>query len=140
MANRLQKDILSCSPSDSFAGSGVAGTSAVFNATVLRTKDRRLAILRETPAIQTTARSETCSKTTDVAEAAYTKAVASVLKALICSGGDDAVYVLRGALRGQYDDTDGHFLLDGRLVGTGSAAPALVDFIMGVRLAQSQPR
>ena len=44
-------------------------------------------------------------KDASVGEAAYAKAVASVLKALVCSGGNDAVDVLRGISRGQYTRT-----------------------------------
>ncbi len=55
-----------------------------------------------------------------VDDAAYAKALAVVLKTLVCSGGDDAAYVVRGLLR-QYD---------GRLTATGPEAPALIDFIM----------
>ena len=53
-----------------------------------------------------------------VDDAAYAKALAAELKALVCSGGKDAIYVLRGL--GFRD----------RLAGTGPEAPALADFIM----------
>ena len=54
-----------------------------------------------------------------VDDAAYAKALAAALKTLVCSGGDDAAYVLRG-------------LLDEPAASpqTVREAPALVDFIM----------
>jgi uncharacterized protein YjbI with pentapeptide repeats len=56
-----------------------------------------------------------------IQNAAYAKALALALKMLVCSGGDDVTYILRGLLRG----------LDGsRLAHAGPEAPALIDFIM----------
>jgi uncharacterized protein YjbI with pentapeptide repeats len=68
-----------------------------------------------------------------VDEAAYTKSLASELKALVCSGGDNAIYVLRGI---QSDDVRTRALLSlvvdlrSRLEAAGPEAPALADFIM----------
>jgi hypothetical protein len=53
-----------------------------------------------------------------VAEPDYTKALGLVLKPLICAGGDDTAHVLHG------------IVWNGRLVGTGPEAPALIDFIL----------
>ena len=53
-----------------------------------------------------------------VAEPDYTKALGLVLKSLICAAGDDTAYVLHG------------IVWNGRLVGTGPEAPALIDFIL----------
>ena len=56
----------------------------------------------------------------NVDDAAYNKALAANLRALVCTGHDDAVYVLRGVA----------YPLVGRLTATGSGASGLVDFIM----------
>jgi uncharacterized protein YjbI with pentapeptide repeats len=48
----------------------------------------------------------------------YTKALAAAVRALVCSGGDNAINVLRGLLTGA------------RVEAAGPEAPALVDFIM----------
>lgn len=55
-----------------------------------------------------------------VDDATYAKALTAALKTLVCSGDDDAIYVLRGL----------ESALNGRLANTGREAPALVDFIM----------
>jgi hypothetical protein len=54
-----------------------------------------------------------------VGDAAYASALASELKALVCSG-DDAVYVLRGLVK------------NGRLTAAGLEAPKLIDDIINV--------
>jgi uncharacterized protein YjbI with pentapeptide repeats len=53
-----------------------------------------------------------------VDDAAYFAALATALKTLVCSGGDDAAYVLRGLQS------------NGQLAAAGPEAPALIDFIM----------
>jgi uncharacterized protein YjbI with pentapeptide repeats len=60
---------------------------------------------------------------TRVDDATYAKALAAALKTLVCSGDDDAAYVLRGLL---YEIQIG----SNRLTAAGPEAPALVDFIM----------
>jgi hypothetical protein len=55
-----------------------------------------------------------------VDEAAYAKALATTLKTLVCSAGDDAVFVLGGVASP----------FDNRLAAAGPEAPALIDFIM----------
>ncbi len=54
-----------------------------------------------------------------VDDAAYARALATELKSLVCSGGDDAVYVLRG------------LLANDRLEAAVSEVPRLVDDIIG---------
>jgi hypothetical protein len=51
---------------------------------------------------------------------AYAKALAAELKTLVCSGGDDAVYAIRGI--------DSSW--NNRIADAGPEAPALIDFIM----------
>ena len=53
-----------------------------------------------------------------VDDAAYAKALAVALQALVCSGDADAAYVLRGLIWNE------------RIKATGPEAPALIDFIM----------
>jgi uncharacterized protein YjbI with pentapeptide repeats len=53
-------------------------------------------------------------------DATYAKALAAVLRTLVCSGSDNAAYVLRGL----------ESPVSRRPTSTGSEAPALVDFIM----------
>jgi uncharacterized protein YjbI with pentapeptide repeats len=55
-----------------------------------------------------------------VDDAAYGKALATTLKTLICSAGDDALFVLRGT----------GSTLNNRFAAAGVAAPALIDFVM----------
>jgi hypothetical protein len=57
-----------------------------------------------------------------VDEAAYAKALATELWSLVCASDVNAIYILRGVVRG--------VLELGRLAKTGREAPALVDFIM----------
>ncbi len=51
-------------------------------------------------------------------DAAYKKALASVLRQLVCGADENVIHILRGATRND------------RLAATGSEAPALVDAIM----------
>lgn len=53
-----------------------------------------------------------------VDDAAYAKALAAALKTLVCTGGEDAAYILRGLLS------------NNRIKAAGPEAPALVDAIM----------
>ena len=53
-------------------------------------------------------------------DATYTHALATTLKTLVCTGDDDAAYILQGI-----EDS-----LNGRLRDAGLEAPALIDFIM----------
>ncbi len=55
-----------------------------------------------------------------VDDAAYAKALVEELKALVCTGGDDAIYILRGLVRQFFN----------RLAAAGPETPALVGFIM----------
>jgi uncharacterized protein YjbI with pentapeptide repeats len=64
-----------------------------------------------------------------VTEPTYEKALAAVLKDLVCSGGADAIYVLRGILRDRFSSTR-HIHIYSRLVETGPSAPALINFIL----------
>ena len=57
-----------------------------------------------------------------VDDSAFAKALATELQALVCSGGDDAVYALRGL--------EEFPPLNRRLADAGPEAPALIDFIM----------
>jgi uncharacterized protein YjbI with pentapeptide repeats len=68
-----------------------------------------------------------------VDDSAYAKALAAELKALVCSGGDDAIYVLRGLLRRSQRNRPlfGPLRTPFRLQAVGPEAPALIDFIMG---------
>jgi uncharacterized protein YjbI with pentapeptide repeats len=50
----------------------------------------------------------------------YRKALAGVLKSIICAGDDESIFVLRGVSQGS----------PGRLKATGTEGPALIDFIM----------
>jgi uncharacterized protein YjbI with pentapeptide repeats len=54
---------------------------------------------------------------------AYAKALAKALRTLVCSGGDDALFILRGLFYTPVEEIS-------RLRAAGSEAPALVDFIM----------
>jgi len=72
-----------------------------------------------------------------VDDAAYAKALAAELKTLVCAGGDDAEYVLSGAVLGDPIGATpfntrmiGTVVGAGRIAATSSEAPALVDFIM----------
>jgi uncharacterized protein YjbI with pentapeptide repeats len=79
-----------------------------------------------------------------VIDSHYAKALAAELKALVCSGDDDAAHVLRGLLpidglmiieeAASTDDPDRvsdlSSSIEPRLAATGAEAPALVDFIM----------
>jgi uncharacterized protein YjbI with pentapeptide repeats len=60
-----------------------------------------------------------------VDDAVYAKALAVELKTLVCSGGENAGYVLHGLLR------DPARFVSTRLAATSQEAPALIDFIMG---------
>ena len=57
-------------------------------------------------------------KDAEVGDFIYTKALAAVLRALVCSGKDNTIYVLRGIVKNK------------RMAATRDAAPALADFIM----------
>ena len=61
-----------------------------------------------------------------VDDAGYMKSLASALKTLVCSQGDDTIYVLRGLSR----VTLSTFNIPSRIESAGAEAPALVDFIM----------
>jgi hypothetical protein len=54
----------------------------------------------------------------NVDDAAFAKALAKELGALVCANDVDAIHILRGIIE------------SGRLAATGREAPALVDFIM----------
>jgi hypothetical protein len=54
----------------------------------------------------------------EVGDSIYIKALAAALRALVCSGKDNTIYVLRGIVKNE------------RMAATRDAAPALVDFIM----------
>ena len=72
-------------------------------------------------------------------DAAYFKTLASVLKSLVCTGGDEAIDILRGMLGG-FRSTAGDLVVQrlftserlgqSRLVAVGPEAPALIDFIL----------
>ena len=62
-----------------------------------------------------------------VDDPAYANALAAELKPLVCSGGDDAAYVLRGLLK------------NGRLAAAGPEAPGLVDDIMNTDKSKECP-
>jgi uncharacterized protein YjbI with pentapeptide repeats len=59
-----------------------------------------------------------------VDDAAYVKALAAELKTLVCSGREDALYVLRGLLRHAFEE------IGSPLRAAGPEAPALTDFLM----------
>ena len=62
----------------------------------------------------------------------YSKALTIAFKSLVCSGGEDAIYVLRGLFRGVRGRTPNKIVLVGsRLKAAGPEAPRLVDDIMG---------
>jgi uncharacterized protein YjbI with pentapeptide repeats len=68
-----------------------------------------------------------------VDDSAFVKALAAELKPLVCSGGDDAIYVLRGLLRRSQSNRPlfGPVKTPFRLQAVGPEAPALIDFILG---------
>jgi hypothetical protein len=65
-----------------------------------------------------------------VEDPAYQQALATVLKELVCSGDDDAIYALRGQLPGTSGSQRVSDRPHPRLAAAGPEAPALVDFIM----------
>ena len=64
-----------------------------------------------------------------VNESSYAKALATTLKTLVCSGGDEAVFVLGGIASP----------LNNSLAAAGPEAPALIDFIMSKDCPVSAP-